>query len=146
MWDSTLPPPGPLSENPGVEGFGSQLPLETHSFIMHDSDPLNSECHWCSANMQKMICFCFGFVCVCVFDIFSCCWSRLKSGWSSMVALHRRKKEILCLNRRFASWNTGYDFSDSFLYQCAPPCHYSLFWEGRKASRKVIYFKLNTEC
>lgn len=37
MCDSTLPPPGSL---PWVETLSaSQLPLETHSFIMHDTTP-----------------------------------------------------------------------------------------------------------
>lgn len=121
-------------ENPGVERHGSLLPLETHSFIMHDPT-LNSECHWWPANIQEMI---WGF-----FLTFPrCLWHRLKSGWSSLVVSPRKRK------KKSLGWTLGFSSPEtlsvifvweSFFCKCATPSHYSLFWGDRKASRKTGY-------
>lgn len=115
---------------PWGASHGSQLPLETHSFIMHDLTL------WVpNAIDHQTICRrWFGFFS----DIFPCLCGRLKSGWSSMVALQKKKKKIsVCFLKQWAL-----SLYPNFFYAYAPPCHYSLFWGDRRASRKAIYFKL----
>lgn len=97
-------------------------------------DPLNPECHW-SENMREIIWGLSDF-------FFPCLWNRLKSGWSSVVALHRKGEKKLDLRRRFASCNSEYHFCiwELFLQWC-PTLPLFLIWGDRKANRKATHFK-----
>ena len=141
------PPLCPLLGNPGVECHSSQLPLETQSFIMHDSTLwiLNA------IDDQKICRKTFG-VFSDIFFFFCCLWNRLKSGWSSMAALHRRGEKNLGLDLRFASWNSRHHFCIQELSVQGCPT-LSLFLievggGGRGLEEQVgkLYFKLKIEC
>lgn len=113
---------------PWGASHGSQLPLETHSFIMHDLTL------WVpNAIDHQTICRrWFGFFS----DIFPCLCSRLKSGWSSMVALQKKKEKK---NLGLLPETVGIIFvsKNFFFYEYAPPSHYALFGGGGGIGEQV---------
>ena len=111
-------------------GWVPRFPVTIGNPVIHNAwlDPLNSECHWWSENVQENIWGLFWLF----FFFFCCLWNRLKSGWSSMAALHRKgKKKILGWTLGLLPETVGIIFvSKSCLCNDAPPCHYSLLGCG----------------
>lgn len=114
---------------------GSQLPLETYSFIMHDltlwiPNAIDDQTI-CSRWFEFFIFFFWHFS--------PGLYGRLKTGWSSMVALQKKKKKS-----RFTSWNSGHYLCIWEFFPMSMPHPVIIPYSGGIGEQvgKAIYFKL----
>ena len=122
------PPLCPLLGNPGVECHSSQLPLETQSFIMHDSTLwiLNA------IDDQKICRKTFGVFSDFFFFFFAAFEIDSNLGGVQWQHYIEGEKKILGWTLGLLPETVGIIFvSKSCLCKDAPPCHYSLLrWGG----------------